>query len=220
MELAYALLTTCFYQHNEKMLAKAEKRAERPILAYQQVLGSSCLTAEKFGLTFPQTETGRPESSSQSISPLQLKTSSYDAIKERILSSSYSILRYSALLTDEGLLDEISDDISSDDDSVSLEWAKTVLLQALISTVSHLPALFFFCLHSRTNIVTSEGAVGYLISHHGLSDTSYLSMGSWIQCSGWNKSIAVDCSMIVIRHSYTLFHHTELKVWELLPQCC
>ena len=130
VELAYALLTTCFYHHNEKMLAKVEKRAEKPILAYQQVLGSSCLTAEKFGLTFPQTETGRPESSSQSISPLQLKTSSYDAIKERILSSSYSILGYSALLTDEGLIDETSDDISSDDDSVSLEWAKTVLLQA------------------------------------------------------------------------------------------
>ena len=35
------------------------------------------------------------------------------------------------MLTDEGVSDENSDDSSSDDsDSVSLEWAKTVLLQA------------------------------------------------------------------------------------------
>ena len=74
-----------------------------------------------------------PESSSQSSSqdeppPLQLKTSSYDAIKERILSTSHS---NTAMLTDEGVSDENSDDSSSDDsDSVSLEWAKTVLLQA------------------------------------------------------------------------------------------
>ena len=38
-----------------------------------------------------------------------------------------------------------------------------------------------------------------------------------IQCSDWNKSIMVDCSMLEMRHSYTLFHHIELKVWELLP---
>ena len=36
VELAYALLTTCFYHHNEKMLAKVEKRAEKP---------NSCISA-------------------------------------------------------------------------------------------------------------------------------------------------------------------------------
>lgn len=63
--------------------ANAEKRAERPIHAYWQVMGSSCPTTEKFGLTFPQPETGTPESSAQSSfqgeAPLQLRTPSYNA---------------------------------------------------------------------------------------------------------------------------------------------
>ena len=137
VELAYALLTTYFYQHNEKMLAKAEKRAERPIFAYQQrCTSSSCLTTEKFGLAFPQPVLNTAASCSQSNPPnelpLQLKTSNYDAIKERILTTSHSILGSTAKLTDDDASHESSSDSNTDDDdSVALEWAKTVLLQAL-----------------------------------------------------------------------------------------
>ena len=133
VELAYALLTTYFYQHNEKMLAMAEKRAEMPIFAYQQI---SCPTTEKFGLVFPQSVMNTAASLSQSSPsnelPLKLKSSNYDAIKKRILTTSNSILGFTARFTDDDAFHESScDSNTGDDDTVSLEWAKIVLLQAI-----------------------------------------------------------------------------------------
>ena len=73
--LSMLIVSSCY--------ANAVKIAERPIHAYGQVMRSSCPTTEKSGLTFPQPETGTPESSAQSSfqgePPLQLKTPSYNA---------------------------------------------------------------------------------------------------------------------------------------------
>jgi len=51
VELAYALFTTCFYRHNEKISARENKRPEYPIDEYKH-LHVDETSEEKFGLPF------------------------------------------------------------------------------------------------------------------------------------------------------------------------
>ena len=58
VELAYGLLTTCFFNHNEKLVAKVENQCERPIAEYNTELNSHASgSAETFGLAFLQPST-------------------------------------------------------------------------------------------------------------------------------------------------------------------
>ena len=51
VELAYALFTTCFYRHNEKISARGNKRPEYPVNEYKQLLEDQT-SVETFGLPF------------------------------------------------------------------------------------------------------------------------------------------------------------------------
>ena len=51
VELAYALLTTAFFQHNEALAARREKRSAKPVAAYNMI-STYDVEIEKFGLVF------------------------------------------------------------------------------------------------------------------------------------------------------------------------
>ena len=58
VELAYSFLTTCFFNHNEKLVAKVENRCERPIEEFNTELNSHASgSAETFGLAYLQPST-------------------------------------------------------------------------------------------------------------------------------------------------------------------
>lgn len=86
VELAYALLTVIFYNHNEKMAAMSEHRMEYPIEHYHDILSSTSNT-EKFGLKF-DLQSGASCSSvnkdDSTFNNLKLTTCTYTELFHRI----------------------------------------------------------------------------------------------------------------------------------------
>ena len=88
VELAYALLTVIFFNHNERMAAKSERRDENPVEYYlhQQV---SPATHEYFGLRFndkdgPATTT-TTRTCAATFTKLKLPSSTYSQLYQRVI---------------------------------------------------------------------------------------------------------------------------------------
>lgn len=87
VELAYALLTVMFFNHNERMAANSERRMEYPIEHY---FNNSPCTPERFGLKFDQDQTTKLCSSikeKDTFDRLQIATCTYTELLNRILNT-------------------------------------------------------------------------------------------------------------------------------------
>ena len=88
VELAYALLTVIFFNHNERMAAKSEQRSEYP-LEYYFHHHVSPVTHEHFGLRFngkdgPDTTTCA-RTGADTFTKLQLTSSTYAQLYQRVI---------------------------------------------------------------------------------------------------------------------------------------
>ena len=89
VELGYALLSTCMFQHNEKQVAKAEKRMERTIDEYIEKYFHQPDPSERFGLCFSRFDCSDPgehetDMEASDLSPLAMETSTYDHFQKRV----------------------------------------------------------------------------------------------------------------------------------------
>lgn len=82
VELAYALLTVNFFNHNERMAAKHEQRMEHPIQCYTNL---SMLSPERFGLKFAQDHMACSSTEKDGFSKLKITSSSYTQIYNRVM---------------------------------------------------------------------------------------------------------------------------------------
>lgn len=84
VELGYALLSTCLFQHNEKQAAKVEKQTERTIDKYMELFFHQPDHSERFfGLCFSRLGGNDPgehetDMEARDVSPLSMETSTYD----------------------------------------------------------------------------------------------------------------------------------------------
>ena len=82
VELAYSLLTVILFNHNERMGAVAEKRAERPVEYYSVNVQD---TSERFGLKFLLVDNTAECSKEDTFRELKLTTCTYVQLYQRIL---------------------------------------------------------------------------------------------------------------------------------------
>ena len=130
IELAYALLSTCFYNHNENQIAVKEHRVARPVEAYEEMLKNIPLK-ETFGLTL--TNHGSdvdPMDPADQSTPLDINKCTYKEFFECLSGSTQTSRTRGCLL--EGS-DTYSDNEDEDLDSghVSVMLARNILLSAL-----------------------------------------------------------------------------------------
>ena len=119
IELTYALLSTCFYNHNEYHLSLKEHRVARPIEVYEEILKSSPLNCkETFGLTLIRDSPSVVDQHTHQSEPhLDINKSTYKDFFECLLDStqtSHTVTR--------GVLSQGSgSDSDSDDDTAGID---------------------------------------------------------------------------------------------------
>ena len=116
VELAFALLCTTFFRHNEHLQAKADGRNERPIEHYATYYEHHSNTGEMFGLTFkpPSSAAANYNPSLESWTrPLDFRTDSYSDFLQRINCIEEHPIQINTLRRDCG--DNDSDDDSDED---------------------------------------------------------------------------------------------------------
>ena len=127
VELAYALFSTIFFTHNEKIAAKIENRREKVILEYDD--GISHLTSkEYFGIQCTSDITSIPESKASEVDHLTLQRSSYsdfvhritDGVKEHAMTGQSQIYQ-----------DTFSSQSDDEEFIIPLHALKLILLKAL-----------------------------------------------------------------------------------------
>ena len=133
VELAYALLSTCFYNHNEHQTAVKEHQVAKPIEAYEEVL-KEVHPVETFGLTLSSRGTdssSKKVSSAQGLPPLDINKFTYRDFFECLSGNTDNHLLKSRALLQSSDDESDDDDKDSDSDQTSLLAAKGILLSAL-----------------------------------------------------------------------------------------
>ena len=127
VELAYALFTVCFYNHNERM-ASPEKKIAYPVEFYQGQNDSHLNLSEKFGLSF------KPKNDASCSVPtdLDINSNTYSDLYSRITATPLYHFKEESIVS-------ISDDHCSDEDtdtvvaeSGSAEGTSIVKLKAIL----------------------------------------------------------------------------------------
>lgn len=145
VELAYALLTVIFFNHNERMAAKAEQRSEHPVEFYlHQHLSPA--TREYFGLRFNEKDSPASATSAHScadtFTTLNLTSSTYVQLYQRVMHtplphSGHGRRRFEFVDDETSQVEECELDSSPDNDDqnehqpVSVAALKKILMQAL-----------------------------------------------------------------------------------------
>ena len=109
LELAFALFSTIFFQHNEKISAKKEKRRERVIIEYDE-LKHHPNNGEYFGLQWLSDSSTTVSSYNQE--PLTLYRSSYSDFVQRITNGD----KVHTVVNDVESLNEQDECLSSDEE--------------------------------------------------------------------------------------------------------
>ena len=134
VELAYSLLTTILYQHNERMV-----QSDHPIEYYSKKFQD---TKERFGLKFNKTEKHYNESSEAGFRVLKLTTCTYNQLYQRILHTPLPVMGHSrqqnSFIVDEEVHEEVELDSSccstpeiESEGSIPICTLKQVLMRAL-----------------------------------------------------------------------------------------
>ena len=142
VELSYALLTQCFYQHNERIQAKVEGRCEFPIEQHSTLLESLCDSGESFGLAFsPEHPIQAADTGSTTLTKLDWNSNSYADFIKRIADTSYPQCTINSHLdydSDDGDIvsphcEPLSGEENSDDSTttIPISTVKKILLRAL-----------------------------------------------------------------------------------------
>ena len=130
IELAFALFSSIFFRHNERIAAKLEKRRERVIMEYYH-LKDKPSTGEYFGIQWLancETTTSN-QNSDDTCKPLTLYRSSYSDFIQRI---NHDEDKVHAVINEFESGCEPSDLPSIDEDeNISLAMVKLILLKAL-----------------------------------------------------------------------------------------
>ena len=129
LELAFALFTSIFFQHNERISAKMEKRREKVISEYYE-LNDRPSTGEYFGLQWVRDNptTASFQTSDDNNKPLTLQRSSYSDFVQRITNGD----KIHAVINEIELSDEQSDlPFRDEEEEIPLAILKLILLKAL-----------------------------------------------------------------------------------------
>ena len=129
LELAFALFTSIFFQHNERISAKMEKRREKVISEYYE-LNDRPSTGEYFGLQWVRDNptTASFQTSDDNNKPLTLQRSSYSDFVQRITMGD----KIHAVINDIELSDEQSDlPFRDEEEEIPLAILNLILLKAL-----------------------------------------------------------------------------------------
>lgn len=136
IELAYALLSTCFYSHNEYHLSLKEHRVARPIAVYEEILKSIPVNCkETFGITLTRDRPNVVDQHKHQSEPhLDINKSTYKDFFECLSGSTQTshIVTRGVLSQGSGTDSDSDDDTAGiDNTNVSVLVARNILLSAL-----------------------------------------------------------------------------------------
>ena len=131
IELAYALLSTCFYNHNENQIAVKEHRVARPVEAYEEMLKNLPLK-ETFGFTLTShgSDVDRMDPVDKST-PLDINKCTYKDFFECLSGSTPTSQTTMGCLLEGSDTDSDNEDEDLDIGHVSVLLARNILLSAL-----------------------------------------------------------------------------------------
>ena len=198
VELAYALFSTIFFMHNEKIAAKIENRREKVILEYDD--GISHLTSkEYFGIQCTSDITSIPESKASEVYHLTLQRSSYsdfvhritDGVKEHAMTGQSQIYQ-----------DTFSSQSDDEEFIIPLHALKLILLKALS----------WYFVHEHMSKQTKRAKIP-------LKDLPFMnsSLSKLFNCGNLeadqSRSILSDATNNVVVNEYSERLDNVLKAW-------